>query len=266
MRGSDIGRRQRQSFSKIAEIMDIPNLMEIQKKSYDDFLQKDELPEERKKHGLQAVFSSIFPIYDAGENSFVEFASYSFGEPRYNVVECQERDMTFAAPLKVTLRLVVREEDPETKIKKVKDIKEQEVFFCELPLMTDKNTFIINGAERVIVSQLHRSPGVAFDDDEGKTHSSGKKLHLARIIPYRGSWLEFEFDINDIIYARIDRKRKMLATLLLRAIGFSSDAEILKLFYESESIGIDGKLAGRITAEEVVDPRTGEVLADASVE
>ena len=266
MRGAEIGRRKRDSFSRISEIMDIPNLMEIQKKSYDDFLQMDTLPEERKKTGLQSVFSSIFPISDANENSFVEFASYSFGEPRYNVLECQERDMTYAAPLKVTLRLVVREEDPDTKVKKIKDIKEQEVFFCELPLMTDKNTFIINGAERVIVSQLHRSPGVAFDDDEGKNHSTGKKLHVARIIPYRGSWLEFEFDANEILYARIDRKRKMLATLLLRAVGFSKDEQILELFYEKESLSIDDKLAGRVTAEDVLDERTGEILLEANRE
>jgi DNA-directed RNA polymerase subunit beta len=266
MRGFEVNRRQRQTFSQISEIMDIPNLMEIQKQSYDAFLQKDVLPEERKKSGLQLVFATGFPIYDSNENSFLEFASYSFGEPRYSVVECQERDMTYAAPLKVTMRLVVREEDPETKTKKIKDIKEQEVFFCELPLMTDKNTFIINGAERVIVSQLHRSPGVAFDDDEGKTHSSGKKLFLARMIPYRGSWLEFEFDINDILYARIDRKRKMPASVLLRAVGFSKDEQILKLFYETETLGIEDKLTGRITAADILDERTGEVLLEANRE
>ncbi len=265
-RGAEQGRIKRESFSRIPEIMELPNLMELQRKSYEEFLQADVLPEERKKVGLQAAFQSVFPIYDTNENSFLEFASYSFGEPRYSVEDCQERDMTFAAPLKVTLRLVVREEDPETKVKRIRDIREQEVFFCELPLMTDRNTFIINGAERVIVSQLHRSPGVAFDDDEGKTHSSGKRLFTARMIPYRGSWLEFEFDINDVLYARIDRKRKMLGTLLLRAIGYSSDADILALFYENESLPTEGKLAGRITAAEVVDPRTGEVLADANVE
>ena len=246
--------------------MELPNLMELQRKSYEEFLQADVLPEERKKVGLQAAFQSVFPIYDTNENSFLEFAGYSFGEPRYSVEDCQERDMTFAAPLKVTLRLVVREEDIETKVKRIRDIREQEVFFCELPLMTDRNTFIINGAERVIVSQLHRSPGVAFDDDDGKTHSSGKKLFTARMIPYRGSWLEFEFDINDILYARIDRKRKMLATLLLRAMGYSSDADILALFYENEALPTEGKLAGRITAAEVVDPRSGEVLAEANIE
>jgi DNA-directed RNA polymerase subunit beta len=265
-RGADQGRIKRESFSRIPEIMELPNLMELQRKSYDEFLQGDVLPEDRKKVGLQAAFSSVFPIYDSNENSFLEFAGYSFGEPRYNVEDCQERDMTFAAPLKVTLRLVVREEDPETRVKRIKDIREQEVFFCELPLMTDRNTFIINGAERVIVSQLHRSPGVSFDDDEGKVHSSGKRLFTARVIPYRGSWLEFEFDANDLLYARIDRKRKILGTLMLRCLGYNSDEKILALFYEKESLPVEGKLSGRITAAEVVDPRTGEVLVPANVE
>jgi DNA-directed RNA polymerase subunit beta len=246
--------------------MELPNLMELQKRSYEEFLQEDILPEDRKKVGLQAAFSSVFPIYDSNENSFLEFAGYSFGEPRYSVEDCQERDMTFAAPLKVTLRLVVREEDAETRVKKIKDIREQEVFFCELPLMTDRNTFIINGAERVIVSQLHRSPGVSFDDDDGKVHSSGKRLFTARVIPYRGSWLEFEFDANDLLYARIDRKRKILASLMMRCLGYNSDEKILGVFYEKESLPIEGKLAGRITAAEVVDPRTGEVLTPANVE
>jgi DNA-directed RNA polymerase subunit beta len=240
--------------------------MELQKRSYEEFLQEGILPEDRKKVGLQAAFSSVFPIYDSNENSFLEFAGYSFGEPRYSVEDCQERDMTFAAPLKVTLRLVVREEDPETRLKKIKDIREQEVFFCELPLMTDRNTFIINGAERVIVSQLHRSPGVSFDDDDGKVHSSGKRLFTARVIPYRGSWLEFEFDANDLLYARIDRKRKILATLMMRCLGYNTDEKILAVFYDKESLPIEGKLAGRLTAAEVVDPRTGEVLTPANVE
>ncbi|MGH7441485.1 MAG: DNA-directed RNA polymerase subunit beta, partial [bacterium] len=246
--------------------MELPNLMELQKRSYDEFLQLDILPEDRKKVGLQAAFASVFPIYDSNENSFLEFAGFSFGEPRYNVEDCQERDMTFAAPLKVTLRLVVREEDPETRVKRIKDIREQEVFFCELPLMTDRNTFIINGAERVIVSQLHRSPGVSFDEDDGKAHSTGRKLFTARVIPYRGSWLEFEFDSNDLVYARIDRKRKILGTLMLRCLGYGSDEKILALFYDRESLPVEGKLVGRITASEVVDPRTGEILVAANTE
>jgi len=265
-RGADQGRIKRESYSRIPEIMELPDLMELQKRSYDEFLQLGVLPEDRKKVGLQAAFSSVFPIYDSNENSFLEFAGYSFGEPRYNVEDCQERDMTYAAPLKVTLRLVVREEDPETHVKRIKDIREQEVFFCELPLMTDRNTFIINGAERVIVSQLHRSPGVSFDEDDGKAHTSGRKLYTARVIPYRGSWLEFEFDANDLVYARIDRKRKILASLMLRCLGYGSDDKILDLFYEKEALPVEGKLAGRITATEVIDPRTGEVLAPANVE
>ena len=265
-RGADQGRIKRESYSRIPEIMELPNLMELQRRSYDEFLQDGILPEDRKKVGLQAAFTSVFPIYDSNENSFLEFAGYSFGEPRYSVEDCQERDMTFAAPLKVTMRLVVREEDPETKVKRIKDIREQEVFFCELPLMTDRNTFIINGAERVIVSQLHRSPGVSFDDDDGKIHSSGKKLFTARVIPYRGSWLEFEFDANDLLYARIDRKRKILATLMLRCLGFGTDEKILGVFYDKESLPSEGKITGRILAAEVIDPRTGEVLAPANVE
>ncbi len=265
-RGADQGRIKRESYSRIPEIMELPNLMELQKRSYEEFLQQDILPEDRKKVGLQAAFTSVFPIYDSNENSFLEFAGYSFGEPRYSVEDCQERDMTFAAPLKVTMRLVVREEDPETKVKRIKDNREQEVFFCELPLMTDRNTFIINGAERVIVSQLHRSPGVSFDDDDGKVHGSGKRLFTARVIPYRGSWLEFEFDANDLLYARIDRKRKILATLMLRCLGFGTDEKILGVFYDKESLPSEGKITGRILAAEVIDPRTGEVLAPANVE
>ena len=243
-RGADQGRIKRESYSRIPEIMELPNLMELQKRSYEEFLQQDILPEDRKKVGLQAAFTSVFPIYDSNENSFLEFAGYSFGEPRYSVEDCQERDMTFAAPLKVTLRLVVREEDPETRVKKIKDIREQEVFFCELPLMTDRNTFIINGAERVIVSQLHRSPGVSFDDDDGKVHGSGKRLFTARVIPYRGSWLEFEFDANDLLYARIDRKRKILATLMMRCLGYNSDEKILALVLR-QGKPARGRQAGR---------------------
>jgi DNA-directed RNA polymerase subunit beta len=178
-----INPKNRTYFSKLPEIMEIPNLMEIQKKSYNDFLQKDIRPEERKNQGLQSVLQSVFPIYDFNNNSSVEFAGFTFGEPKYTEEECRERDMTYSAALKVTLRLVVREEDPETKVKRIRDIKEQEVFFCELPLMTSRGTFIINGAERVIVSQLHRSPGVSFDEDEVKTANSGRRFMVARIIP-----------------------------------------------------------------------------------
>ncbi|MBN1596437.1 DNA-directed RNA polymerase subunit beta, partial [candidate division FCPU426 bacterium] len=226
------------------------------------FLQMDIRPEDRKNQGLQAVLQSIFPIYDFNNNSSLEFAGFTFGEPKYSEEECRERDMTYSAALKVTLRLVVREEDPDTKIKRIKDIKEQEVFFCELPLMTSKGTFIINGAERVIVSQLHRSPGVSFDEDEAKTASTGKRFMIARIIPYWGSWLEMEFDNNDLLYVRIDRKRKILVTTLLRAIGYTTQEKIIGLFYESESIPAKEQAVNRILTEDVVHEASGEILAE----
>jgi DNA-directed RNA polymerase subunit beta len=254
--------RNRRSYNKLQEIMEIPNLMEIQKKSYNDFIQKDILPENRKNQGLQAVFQSVFPIYDFNNNSSLEFAGFSFGEPKYSVDECRERDMSFSAPLKVTLRLVVRETDPESKAKRIKDIKEQEVFFCELPLMTSKGTFIINGAERVIVSQLHRSPGVSFDEDETKGQTLGRRYLVARIIPYWGSWLEFEYDANNIVYIRIDRKRKILATTLLKAIGISTQQKILGMFYDSETVPVNDQAVDRVLMDDVADAHTGEVIAE----
>ena len=254
--------RNRTYFNHIPEIMDIPNLMEIQKKSYNDFLQKSIRPEDRKNQGLQAVLQSVFPIYDFNNNSSLEFAGFTFGDPKYTEEECRERDMTYSAALKVTLRLVVREEDPDTKVKRIKDIKEQEVFFCELPLMTTKGTFVINGAERVIVSQLHRSPGVSFDEDEVKSVSAGKRFMIARIIPYWGSWLEMEFDNNDLLYLRIDRKRKILVTTFLRAIGFTTQKKIIDLFYETEVIPAQEQAVDRSLTEDVVDQSTGEVLAE----
>jgi len=254
--------RNRTYFNRIPEIMDVPNLMEIQKKSYNDFLQMDVRPEDRKNQGLQAVLQSVFPIYDFNNNSSLEFAGFTFGDPKYTEEECRERDMTYSAALKVTLRLVVREEDPDTKIKRIKDIKEQEVFFCELPLMTSKGTFIINGAERVIVSQLHRSPGVSFDEDETKSASAGRRFMIARIIPYWGSWLEMEFDNNDILYVRIDRKRKILVTTFLRAIGFTTQKKIIDLFYDTETIPVKEQAVNRIVTEDIVDQSTGEVLAE----
>ncbi|MBI2467902.1 MAG: DNA-directed RNA polymerase subunit beta, partial [Candidatus Rokubacteria bacterium] len=193
------GRRVRKDFGKIPSIVEIPNLIEIQRNSYESFLQKEYAPEDREDVGLQAVFKSVFPIADYNENASLEFVGYHFGEPKYTVEECHDRGMTYAIPLKVTLRLVVYEQDKETRSRTVKDIKEQEVYLGELPLMTEKGTFIINGTERVVVSQLQRSAGVFFDDDRGKTLASGKKIYSARIIPYRGSWVEFEFDANDIL-------------------------------------------------------------------
>jgi DNA-directed RNA polymerase subunit beta len=200
-------KRIRKSFGKIPEAGRMPNLIEVQKSSYDQFLQKDERSYERIDEGLQAVFRSVFPIRDFSERAVLEYVSYEFEDPKFDVEECQQRDMTYAAPLKVKLRLIVFETDEETGAKSVKDIKEQDVYLGDIPLMTDKGTFVVNGTERVIVSQMHRSPGVFFDHDKGKTHASGKLLFAARVIPYRGSWLDFEFDAKDVMYVRIDRKR-----------------------------------------------------------
>jgi len=209
--------RARRTFGRIKKIIDIPNLIEIQRRSYEEFLQKDVTPEQRKDQGLQAVFKSVFPIKDFNETASLEFVSYTLSEPKYDVEECHQRGMTYAAPLKVTVQLVIWDVDPDSGVRSIKNVKEQEVYFGEIPLMTRHGTFMVNGTERVIVSQLHRSPGVFFDHDKGKTHASGKLLYSARIIPYRGSWIDFEFDPKDILYVRIDRRRKFHATVLLRA-------------------------------------------------
>ena len=219
------GRRARKDFSKIPSIVEIPNLIEIQQQSYEQFLQKDVPSEKRDDLGLQAVFRSVFPIADYNGNATLEFHSYHFGDPKYTVEECHDRGMTYAIPLKVTLRLKVVDNDKETKTQTVREVREQEVYLGELPLMTEKGTFIINGTERVVVSQLQRSAGVFFDDDKGKTVASGKLLHSARVIPYRGSWVEFEFDANDTLYVRVDRRRKMLATAFLRSFWFLERAD-----------------------------------------
>ena len=202
-------RRVRKFFGKLKEVAQMPNLIEVQKASYDQFLMVDEPKGGRGDEGLQSVFKSVFPIGDFSGASLLEFVKYTFEPPKYDVDECRQRGMTFSAPLKVTLRLIVFDIDPDTQAKSVKDIKEQDVYMGDMPLMTENGTFIVNGTERVIVSQMHRSPGVFFDHDKGKTHSSGKLLFAARIIPYRGSWLDIEFDAKDIVYARIDRKRKI---------------------------------------------------------
>src|SRR5262249_3563847 len=222
--------RIRKSFAKIQKIIDIPNLINIQKQSYEKFLQADVSPEKREDIGLQGVFKSVFPIRDFNETSSLEFVSYHLEKPKYDVDECHQRGMTFAAPMKVVIRLVVWDKDDVSGTQSIRSVKEQEVYFGELPLMTVNGTFIINGTERVVVSQLHRSPGVFFDHDKGKTHSSGKKLYSARIIPYRGSWLDFEFDAKDILYVRIDRRRKLPATVLLRALSYSTE-QLLNYFY-----------------------------------
>ncbi|MBN9009895.1 MAG: DNA-directed RNA polymerase subunit beta, partial [Rhizobiales bacterium] len=223
-------RRVRRFFGSISEAAQMPNLIEVQKASYDQFLLVDEPEGGRPDEGLQAVFKSVFPISDFSNTALLEFVRYDFDPPKYDVDECRQRGITFSAPLKVTLRLIVFDVDEDTGAKSVKDIKEQEVYMGEMPLMTNNGTFIINGTERVIVSQMHRSPGVFFDHDKGKTHSSGKLLFAARIIPYRGSWLDIEFDAKDIVHARIDRRRKIPVTSLLYALGLDAET-ILHTFY-----------------------------------
>jgi len=227
------GRRKvRKSFGSIREVTEMPNLIEVQKASYDQFLLVDEPKGGRPDEGLQSVFRSVFPITDFSNTASLEFVKYEFEQPKYDVDECRQRDMTFAAPLKVTLRLIVFEVDEETGARSVKDIKEQDVYMGDMPFMTMNGTFIVNGTERVIVSQMHRSPGVFFDHDKGKTHSSGKLLFAARIIPYRGSWLDIEFDAKDIVFARIDRRRKIPVTSLLKALGMDAE-EILDTYYDT---------------------------------
>src|ERR1700684_355396 len=223
-------KRVRKFFGHIKEVAEMPNLIEVQKASYDQFLMVDEPVGGRLDEGLQAVFRSVFPISDFSGTSMLEFVRYEFEPPKYDVDECRQRGMTYAAPLKVTLRLIVFDIDEETAARSVKDIKEQDVYMGDIPLMTNNGTFVVNGTERVIVSQMHRSPGVFFDHDKGKTHSSGKLLFAARIIPYRGSWLDIEFDAKDIVYARIDRRRKIPVTSLLYALGLDGE-EILSTFY-----------------------------------
>jgi DNA-directed RNA polymerase subunit beta len=263
-------RRIRKEFSKLVTPVEIPNLIELQRKSYEKFLQAEVPPHKRENSGLHAVFKSVFPIEDFNKTASLEFESYMLERPKYDVGECRQRGMTFAAPLKITVRLVVYDVDEEAGTRNIRDIKEQEVYMGEIPLMTEAGSFIINGTERVIVSQLHRSPGVIFDHDQGKSHSSGKILYSARVIPHRGSWLDFEFDHKDVLYARIDRKRKLPATIILRAMGMSNE-EILNFFYRVERLVFekDGKyykmvdldiLAGQRAEEDIADPKTGEVI------
>lgn len=253
------GKIERKSYSKLPEILDLPHLLEVQRESYREFLQADIEPENRKKAGLQAVFSEIFPVTDVHENYSLEFVKYMVGPARYSIGECQERNMTYAAPLKATLRLVIRV--PEEKTKRVRDIIEQDVFLGDLPLLSPTGTFIINGAERVIVSQLHRSPGVFFDEE---IHPNGKRLYSARIIPYRGSWVEFNLDVNDIMYVYIDTRRRLPVTTLLRALGYSTDLEIIKLFYQINTLEIPGirkeKIIGKISATAVAEREGGVTL------
>ncbi len=260
--------RIRRSFGKIKKIIEIPNLIEIQKRSYDDFLQVGVSTEDRADVGLQAVFKSVFPIKDFNETASLEFVSYELGTPKYDVEECHQRGMTYAAPLKVKIQLVIW--DVENGRRSIKNVKEQEVYFGEIPLMTGNGTFMVNGTERVIVSQLHRSPGVFFEHDKGRTHSTGKLLYSARIIPYRGSWIDFEFDPRDVLYVRIDRRRKFPATVLLRALGMTTE-DLLNYYYKKDIINLDSKqytkqfvadhLLGSRVSRDVKDPKSGEVIA-----
>src|SRR5215211_4035677 len=238
--------RIRKNLGSISRVIEVPNLIDIQKSSYDKFLQSNVPQTDRVEVGLEEVFRSVFPIKDFDGTSELVYVSYNLERPKYDVDECRQRGMTFAAPIKVTTQLMVYD-TREGGERIVRDIKEQEVYFGEIPLMTETGTFIINGTERVVVSQLHRSPGVFFDHDKGKTHSSGKLLYSARVIPYRGSWLDFEFDHKDIMYVRIDRRRKMHATVLLRALGYSTQ-ELLNYFYSTETVYIEkgGKFAKSI--------------------
>jgi DNA-directed RNA polymerase subunit beta len=265
-------RRVRKFYGSIREVAEMPNLIEVQKASYDQFLQIDEPKGGRADEGLQSVFKSVFPISDFQNRALLEFVRFEFEPPKYDVDECRQRGMTFAAPLKVTLRLIVFDVDDDTGAKSVKDIKEQDVYMGDMPLMTDNGTFIVNGTERVIVSQMHRSPGVFFDHDKGKTHSSGKLLFAARIIPYRGSWLDIEFDAKDIVYARIDRRRKIPVSSLLFALGLDGE-QILDTFYNKLVYIRDGRswrvpydpqrMRGYKATQDLVDADTGEVVLEA---
>jgi len=265
-------KRVRKFFGTIKEVAEMPNLIEVQKASYDQFLLVKEPVGGRPDEGLQAVFKSVFPISDFSNSSQLEFVKYEFEPPKYDVDECRQRGMTYAAPLKVTLRLIVFDIDEETGARSVKDIKEQDVYMGDIPLMTNNGTFIVNGTERVIVSQMHRSPGVFFDHDKGKTHSSGKLLFAARIIPYRGSWLDIEFDAKDIVYARIDRRRKIPVTSLLFALGLDGE-EVLRTFYkhvtykrakEGWRVPFDAnRLKGYKAVNDLVDADTGRVVLEA---
>jgi len=262
-------RRYRKNFSKIKEVLEISNLIEVQKRSYEQFLQANGDPEQREPVGLQAVFKTVFPIKDFYETASLEFVSYRLSEPKYDVEECLLRGMTYAAPIKVTVRLVVWDVNEETRAKSIKAVKEQEVYFGEIPLMTENGTFIINGTERVIVSQLHRSPGVFFDQDQIKPHTGGKLFYYARIIPYRGSWIDFEFDQKDLLHVRIDRRRKIPVTVLLRALKYTGE-ELLDYFYHKEKVLIrKGKffkeisrnvLVGQKATSDILDPETHKVI------
>jgi DNA-directed RNA polymerase subunit beta len=259
----------RQNFGKIERIVDISNLIEMQKESYHRFLQKDLFPNERHDYGLQGVFKSVFPIKDFSGACSLEFVDYSLGDPKYDVDECLQRGMTYEVPMKIRVRLVVYEVGPDSQAQAIRDIKEQEIYFGTLPLMTEHGTFIINGTERVVVSQLHRSPGLFIDHDRAKIHSSGKIIYSARLIPLRGSWIDFEFDPKDILYVRIDRRRKFPATILLKALGYTTE-QLLNFFYRTEQVYLEADtvrrkfipelLVDKTSTDDILDPKTGEVI------
>jgi len=263
-------KRIRKDFGKSQAILEVPNLLQTQIRSYAEFLQLDIKPDERRERGLHGALKSVFPIVSYSRNAALEYVSYKLGNPPFNVRECKMRGMTYAAPLRVKVRLVIFDKESSAKQKPVKYVKEQEVYMGDLPLMTKTGTFVINGTERVIVSQLHRSPGVFFDHDKGKTHSSGKLLFSARVIPYRGSWLDFEFDAKDAIFTRIDRRRKLPVTVLLRALGMSNE-EILDTFFETSSVALlkDGaklelvpeRLRGESALFDIVDKKGNTIVA-----
>jgi DNA-directed RNA polymerase subunit beta len=292
--------RQRRDYARIPTVINIPNLIEVQKDSYTRFLQKDRHPKQREDRGLESVFRSIFPISDFNEVAFLEYVGYEIGtwecdcgeykslggegvecekcgknliyKEKYDVEECRQRGMTYADPLRIMVQLVVSERDEETSEIRIRDVKEQKVYLGEIPLMTDKGTFIINGTERVIVSQLHRSPGVFFNAEKVRG-VSGNVVYSARIIPYRGSWLDFEFDSKGTLFARIDRRRKIPVTVLLQALGYSSE-QTLRAFYPVEHVVYDGSrgafekrvselLAGQAPLEDIIDPTSGETIAKA---
>ncbi|WP_149140208.1 DNA-directed RNA polymerase subunit beta [Gemmobacter caeruleus] len=266
-------KRVRRYYGKIREVLEMPNLIEVQKSSYDLFLKSGDGPKAADGEGIQGVFQSVFPIKDFNETAVLEFVKYELEKPKYDVDECQQRDMTYAAPLKVTLRLIVFDVDETTGARSVKDIKEQDVYMGDMPLMTANGTFIVNGTERVIVSQMHRSPGVFFDHDKGKTHSSGKLLFACRIIPYRGSWLDFEFDAKDIVFARIDRRRKLPVTTLLYALGMDQDT-IMSSYYDTVTFKhvknkgwvtrfFPDRVRGTRPSYDLVDAASGEVILKA---
>ena len=266
-------KRLRKYYGKIREVLEMPNLIEVQKSSYDLFLKSGDSLQPLDGEGIKGVFQSVFPIKDFNETAILEFVKYELEKPKYDVEECQQRDMTYAAPLKVTLRLIVFDVDEDTGAKSVKDIKEQDVFMGDMPLMTPNGTFVVNGTERVIVSQMHRSPGVFFDHDKGKSHSSGKLLFACRIIPYRGSWLDFEFDAKDVVYARIDRRRKLPVTTLLYALGLDQEG-IMDAYYETVNYTFKKgsgwvtkffpeRVRGTRPTYDLVDAKTGEMIAEA---